>query len=73
MVWFLLEKSTNSLLIYSYIDKIVSTINKYLVNIKAELEWRIYRSKGVIALLFLTKYINDPVGIDYESKDNRWR
>lgn len=55
-------------LIYSYIDKVVSIINKYLANINAELEWRIYRSKGVIAVLFLTKYINDPVGIDYESK-----
>jgi len=57
-------------LIYSYIDKIVSTINEYLANINAELEWRVYRSKGVIAVLFLTKYINDPVGIDYESKDD---
>ncbi len=57
-------------LIYSYIDKVVSTINEYLANINAELEWRIHRSKGVIAVLFLTKYINDPVGIDYDSKDD---
>ncbi len=63
--------SVKAHLIYSYIDKIVSTINKYLVSIDAELEWRIYRSKGVIAVLFLTKYINDPIGIDYESK-NDW-
>jgi hypothetical protein len=57
-------------LIYRYIDKVVSTINEYLANINAELEWRIHRSKGVIAVLFLTKYINDPVGIDYDSKDD---
>src|SRR5665648_666733 len=48
----------------------IPTINEYLANINAELEWRIYRSKGLIAVLLLTKYINDPVGIDYDSKDD---
>ncbi len=55
-------------LIYSYIGKIVSSLNKYLIDISAELEWRIYRSKGIIAVLFLTKYLTDPINIDYESK-----
>lgn len=58
-------------LIYKYIKKIVSSINRYLTELDAELEWRVYRSKGVIAVLFLSKYKSEPVGEDYEN-DNEW-
>lgn len=57
--------------IYKYIQKVISTINGYLSEIDAELEWRIYRSKGVIAVLFLSKYKSAPVGEDYEN-DSEW-
>lgn len=57
-------------LIFDYMEMIVSAINGYLLNINGELEWRIYRSKGVIGVLFLTKYLNDPVGVDYGNKDD---
>ena len=57
--------------IYKYIEKIVSSINGYLSELDAELEWRIYRSKGLIAILFLSKYKSAPVGEDYEN-DNEW-
>lgn len=57
--------------IYKYIQKIVSSINGYLAELDAELEWRIYRSNGVIAVLFLSKYKSAPVGEDYENA-NEW-
>lgn len=37
----------------------------------AELEWRIYRAKGVIAVLLLSKYKSAPAGEGYEN-DNEW-
>lgn len=58
-------------LIYKYIQKIVSSINGYLAEFDAELEWRLYRSKGVIAVLFLSKYKSELVGEDYKD-DNEW-
>jgi len=57
--------------IYKYIKKIISSLNGYLSEIDAELEWRIYRSEGIIAVLFLSKYKNAPVGEDYEN-NNEW-
>ncbi len=57
--------------IYKYIQKIVSSINAYLAELDAELEWRIYRSKGVVAVLLLSKYKSAPAGEDYED-DNEW-
>ncbi len=57
--------------IYKYIKKMVSSINGYLSELDAELEWRIYRSKGLIAVLLLSKYKSAPVGEDYEN-DNEW-
>lgn len=57
--------------IYKYIKKIVSSINGYLAELDAELEWKIYRSKGVIAVLFLSKYKSAPIGEEYEN-DNEW-
>ena len=57
--------------IYQYINKIVFSINDYLSEIDAELEWRIYRSKGVIAVLFLSKYKSAPIGEDYEN-NHEW-
>lgn len=57
--------------IYRYIKTIISSINGYLSEIDAELEWRIYRSKGVIAVLFLSKYKSAPIGEVCES-DNEW-
>lgn len=57
--------------IYKYIKKIVCSINGYLTELDAELEWKIYRSKEVIAVLFLSKYKSAPIGDDYEN-DNEW-
>lgn len=58
-------------LIYEYIKEIISSINGYLAELDAELEWKIYRSKGIIAVLFLSKYKSEPICGDCEN-DNEW-
>ena len=67
------EKSLQgkSCIIYDYIGKIISVLNNHLASINAELEWRIHRSKGIIAIVLLTKYVNDPTGNDAED-ENDW-
>jgi type I restriction-modification system DNA methylase subunit len=68
------EKSLleNDHIIYGYLRRIISVLNRQLTRIDAELEWRIYRSKGIISIVFLTKYINDCAGTDFEDTDD-WK
>ena len=58
--------------ICSYIRRIISPLNMHLASAGAELEWRVYRSDGIISVMFLTKYVNDPIEIGIEDKAD-WR
>jgi len=55
--------------LYSYLTVFLKIWNKELVQINADLEWRVSMTNNLIAVEFLTKYKDEPI-IDYRNAAN---